>query len=288
MVALSINFLSAELMRLSGLIVIVLFLAGCGSLERLKAKAPEANDFPTSLASEYLGFAQSEAEQGYVSSAEHFASKGLKALKGADVQPEIPDETLPQDARDALVPARAELMAVLVDDSKRVVPQAAARAQVMYDCMCVQAREERKPNDPSLCAEEFLAGLSELQKVVTTMAVGQGESRFITFEPGSALLEDKQRAIIRGINEYAAGTKRYVIALEGRSDGAKSKNLFLKRVAAIRSAFAELGTNPKRIRIESGASAKAVHLSRSEAVTDRNVVKVSVRILHSAKPKKQE
>ncbi len=255
-------------------------LAGCSSLDSLKTKAPEANDFPSSLASEYLGYAQSESEQGFRSSAEHFAAKGLSALEGEMVAPEDVADTLPETDKTVLIPARAELMAVINEDTVSVVPQAAARAQVMYDCMVTMADPTRKPNDPSLCSEEFLASLGELQKVASTLAVGKGESRFITFETGSAALNDGAQATIKGISEYAAATPRYVIALEGRSTGPKSRSLFVKRVGAIRKAFAALGTNPKRIVVEGGASAKAVHLSRSETVTDPNAVRISVRILH--------
>ncbi|MBM3618239.1 MAG: hypothetical protein FJX23_06800 [Alphaproteobacteria bacterium] len=111
--------------------------AACSPVQELKqASQHDTGSFADSLAAEYLGFSESEAEQGREAASEHFALKGLDAKKNGDVEPERPREWQMEatDDRDDLQGARRRLMQARTDFVKRVSSQSLARAQVLYDC----------------------------------------------------------------------------------------------------------------------------------------------------------
>src|SRR5271170_6806366 len=98
-------------MRRAVFIGCILLLSGCASpLAKLRELNPQTDDFAGSLASEYLAYADSEAEQGRKLVAEHYAGKGLKAMKGEAVDPEPIDASLAPYDQEQLTAARAQLM----------------------------------------------------------------------------------------------------------------------------------------------------------------------------------
>ena len=114
-------------MRHLALICSLFLLVGCTSeVQRLHDLNPPANDFPSALASEYQAYADSEAEQGRSWTAGHYADKGLKALKGEAVEPELPDTSLSAQSQQELADARAQLMKLLTDDVKHATGSAGA------------------------------------------------------------------------------------------------------------------------------------------------------------------
>lgn len=139
-----------------GFLLLPVLLSACGTpLDTLQRSHPEPHDFTSALATEYLGFAESEKEQGFGKNATRFAQKGLKAEKGEHVPPENPNDwNIPEDERVALEDARKQLNVALTEDTIRIIPQKAARAQMLYDCWMAQAERGQAMEDAA-CAEEF-------------------------------------------------------------------------------------------------------------------------------------
>ncbi len=268
-------------MRPLVIIPLILLLGGCtfGSVSELKKLNPQANDFASALAAEYLAYAESEQEQGHGLSAGHFAGKGLAAAKGKDVAP----ESAGGDA--ALVSARATLVALLTDDAKRVLPQPAARAQLLYDCWASQlSRDGAVP----ACAEEFQATLPELQKVVTSLVLGKEKTQMLSFAPKSSKLGDEAMDALGDIGEYVKNLNNYTVVLEGRGGSASSRRLLERRASAVRNVLAGLGVEAKRVQLAGGKHSKEVYLSCSDSITDPNAMRVTVRITGRSEPIRQE
>lgn len=271
-------------MRLIPLVFLVFPLSGCvfGSLSELKSLNPQASDFNTSLAAEYLAYAESEAELGHGLIADSLAYKGKMALKGETVEPKIPGDGVNRETAATLNAARASLMPLLTEDARRVVPQTAARAQLLYDCWVTQASH----NDqlPAPCADEFQAALIELQKVTTSLVMGREETKTLSFAPKSSRLSEESLDSIDGIVEYVQGLSNYAIQLDGRADSASARRLLEKRATTIRKAFAGRGIDASRIQTSGGDTSKEVYIDREDS-TDRNQVKITVALGMYANPR---
>lgn len=249
----------------------MLALGGCsGGLAELKALNPQASDFDSSLAAEYLAYADSESELGHPLIAGHFASKGLAAHRHETVLPDRPDET-----QMAQVDVRPRLLAALTDDVKHVAPQKAARAQLLYDCWLSQSRD---PSRAGLapCGDEFGSAMNELQAVADNFVFGQELSHSIAFEPGSAALSAKGSAEIYAIAQHSKGMANYDILLTDHAEH-KPQSLLLaqRRIAAIRRAFIKAGVDGARVIHSNQNDAKEVLLSTD--VMEHNAVDITVR-----------
>ncbi len=148
------------------LLLLPFLLSACASdLAALRAKNPQAHDYASALAAEYLSFAESEAEQGYGISAEHFGKKGRDALEWKDIPPERPEDWGVKREEAALIRGTLpEMLQYTGEQTRRVVPQKAARARSLYDCWVVQA-SRRLSSDPAPCQEELGSLLAELETV---------------------------------------------------------------------------------------------------------------------------
>lgn len=269
-------------MRRFILLFSLLLLAGCGNLEQLQILSPDASDFDGALAAEYLAYANAESEQGHTLVSEYFAAKGLRAWGGTAVEPEAVDTFLPRKTQAKLNYAREMLMAMLVDDVKRVAGQKAARAQLLFDCSVRQAAMKQKP--PAACYDELQTTLAGLQMVASSFVLGKEMTHNIRFAAGSAAISSSARDMIREIADYAKEEVAYAIVLEGRVDSAKTKALFEKRVRMLHQAFAMVGISEEYFQTQSTDSGKEVYLSCDDTVKDRNIVRVTLRVFHADKP----
>jgi hypothetical protein len=268
-------------MRRLAVIACLFLLAGCQSpLSQLHSADPQANDFASSLAAEYMAYGDSEAEQGRDKSAQYFAAKGVKALEGETVDPELPAATLPKPVRDNLIAARGALIAVLTDDIKRVAPQKSARAQQLFDCW--QHQENRNASEKIIeeiapCADEFHSTLTELQGVAESFVQGKETVHTVNFASGSTALDEDARAAIKEITGDVACLTDYKIGLQGYPKARKAtRALVAKRIAAIRKEFIRRGVPASRIKLKKANDSKVVHLS-SDMVKGSNQVDIMVR-----------
>lgn len=262
-------------MRIFCCFVTLILLSGCtGSLIRLKLEDPQANDYPSALAAEYLAYAQSEAELGHFVTADYFADKGMKAASGEAVEPETPAITSAKPLQEELMKARGELVALQTDDIKRVAPQKVARAQLLYDCWSHQkslAAAELAP-----CQDEFRSTLTEIQMIGDSFIYGQETSHLFNFAMNKSTLNEKSRALIKEISDRALCVANYALEIEPHGDR-KTLALSQKRANAIRAGFIAKGIPPAKIKIKSQNDGKVVHLSNDEDVTGVNEIKVMMR-----------
>jgi OOP family OmpA-OmpF porin len=170
----------------------LLLVAGCGSdIQRMASvQATGGSAFTQALTEEYRTFVAHEANEDYDwSGADYYARKGLAAAGGEVVLPE--EVTGVSDGHaGALSDARSRLTAALDSGARDGNPQAAAQAQVAFDCW-----------------------LHETQEVDGGLAAGAlGEDHFAEchdqFEAAMLLLAPKPEAPIAAVapNEYLSNS----------------------------------------------------------------------------------
>lgn len=263
-------------------------LAGCaGSVSRLREINPQANDYPTALASEYQAYADSESEQGRLFSAEHFAGKGLKALKGEKVEPDPVDEGLKEDTRVQLSIARAELLKYSSDQIKSIAPQKAARAQLLFDCwqheLSQHLDQEKAP-----CGAEFRGSIAELVDVSDDLLYDTMTPYKISFAKGSAKLGANAEKLIKNIAKRVVRKKHYDIEVRGRNGAAAGAlELTENRLLSVSKALVKHGIPQNHIVAINEDDSKKIFLSRDEAPQDSNKITITVKTRSSggsAKP----
>ncbi|MFW0777707.1 MAG: hypothetical protein ACN2B6_08330 [Rickettsiales bacterium] len=251
------------LMRIIAATVAMLMLSGCADhLAQLRELRPVANGFEGALATEYLDYAESEAEQDNMDNAQYFAAKGVRSARGENVAPEMPTTFLPSDSQKDLVEARTVLMALLTDDIKRVNAQGAARAQLLYDCWLSRERQRDEDADSS-CAYGFRNTLDELQKVADVLVYGKEAKHTLKFAPSSSNITPRSKAIIKEIATRMKRAATYNIELQANEPGVDNvlSDLSRERIEKVTLAFAEAGIGPDKISEKTAGSGNAVLLS---------------------------
>lgn len=261
-------------------VIPIFILTGCtANLEELRTITPNVSTFSGSLASEYLAYSESEAEQGRIFSAEHFATKGLSAAQGKMVEPDEVDSSA--NNYKALAISRLALTDILQEDIKDVEPQRAARTQLLFDCWNKQESENSSGEDVP-CLDSFRQAYNELQRVADELEHGEEVKHSIQFSIGSSVINDESRIAIAEIAEHIAGHPEYALELNSNY-GVKNKKtkqwrLAQKRVAAVRRALIRAGVDPKVIFVAKPSlaltSGRAVHLSNDEIMATRNAVEI--------------
>src|SRR5687767_1667203 len=176
-----------KFLKIAGLVGLLL-IAGCTSdIQRMAAvQATGGSAFTQALTEDYRTFVAHEANEDYDwKAADYYARKGLAAAGGEVVLPE--EVTGVSDAHaGALSEARSRLTAALDGGARDSNPQAAAQAQVAFDCW-----------------------LHETQEVDSWLAAGAvGEEHFVEcrdrFEAAMLLLAPKPETPIAAVapNEY--------------------------------------------------------------------------------------
>jgi len=265
-------------MRRSALLFSLFLLTGCvGSVHRLRDLNPEAEDFPSALASEYQAYADSEMELGRLFSAEHYADKGLRALKGEVVEPDAPSERLSGAKKQELVEARMQLTKVMTDDIKNSSPHKLARVQLLYDCWLHEI-EKGIDQEKAPCGSEFRNDITTLQEAADAKVYGAESNKVVIFAAKSTTLDDAGKATVKEVADSVAGIPSYRIKLiiySGRA--AHQKQLTDARVSAVRKALVKAGVKDRHIRIKKEGGSKVVILSRDGIAMDTKKVTIMVK-----------
>jgi len=273
---------------LPALICLLPLLGACTDrLEQLTSQnlaETQASAFNAALASEYLAYSQSELEQSHFFASRYYAGKGLDAAQDKLV---LPDElsTHEKDS-DKLTLARSALMDVLTDDVKRVSPQKAARAQLLFDCWQQQAGS----NDAlAPCGDEFASMLLDLQSVGELFSGRDtlATSYRVSFADGASKLGASAQATIRSIARKAKAARDYSLTLDGHLSKAEGKpyaeQLAKARLENVRAALVSQGLQESHISlIHEKAQAAPVVLS-SEAPPPSRSVHISLTTLSTRK-----
>ncbi len=161
-------------------------VAGCSNRYLDDAKSAEARGgaFESALARHYLDLAKSERKQGDVDAATTFARRSTASAEGQLVLPDdFTNRKIASRDRGDLGSARQRLLAALDGNGRTTAPDAAARAQVLFDCWVEQAEESLQPDDIRACREGF-----EQQVAAVESAIAAGPAPAVATEAGTYLV----------------------------------------------------------------------------------------------------
>lgn len=141
------------------------FLAACGTqLGRVESmQASSANPYDLALHDGYLGLSQAEYGEGDYWDSDFFAERAMRAGANRKVEPQtIGARELPADKVNELTEARRRLSAATSRGAIDTVPQAAAQAQLNFDCWMQEQEENFQPDDIAACRDGFETAMSEI------------------------------------------------------------------------------------------------------------------------------
>ncbi len=237
-------------------------LAACTApLEELRdVRGGQGTAFTQALAEAYLAFAESEREQYDWIDSRTFAKKGLSAAKGTVVAPEQPEDwDIEAERPEVLAQACTRLMTALDAGGRDAQPQAAAKAQVGYDCWLEQLEEGWQTADIAACRQQFETALAELEGAKPAAATAPAPAaapdaadRFqVYFDFGSAELSPLAAVIVEEAvaAARAAGAAHMVVVGHADRVGAPEANLLIsaRRAEAVKRALVRLGVAPNSI-----------------------------------------
>ncbi len=250
-------------------IVAGLTLAACSGLQLDRAQdvAPQGTVFDTALYKGYIELSQAEFAEGDYTDSDFFALRAIQSGSGGGVTPqEVGERRLPDRMIPELAAARRQLAAVLTASQK--APEAAARAQVMFDCWMQEQEENFQTDDIADCRNRFFAALDKVQKGVEPPASSVLPAQPVQEEPTPAprpapvrvvILFDfdgtevrrAEEAKIRQIITAIRGRRRPRVSIRGHTDraGAEAYNnrLAERRVEAVANALSRFAIEDARI-----------------------------------------
>ena len=250
-------------MKALALAMLLPLMAACSTVDIDKVSSMEIKNWPfaKALHQEYVDLAYTEAAEKDWKDANFF---GAKASDVAMSDFEIPgpqalgDREIPEEALADLTSAYAALNAAL-DSGRRTKPQAAARAQAMFDCWMQEQEENFQPDDIAACRKGFDIAMKSLTKKPAPAAAAaapeaapeampmQSTGPFMVFFAyNSAAIDSAASNLIKTLagHSYAQDPEGYIV-LSGHTDrsGASAYNDALSemRTVAVYDALMQLG-----------------------------------------------
>ena len=266
--------------------VVVVVLVGCtglSALETLNRAQAVGSPFTKYLAAEYRELANSMQSTGFFASSDtkHFARKGLAAVDGVIVMPEVLDDWNFSDAGIIeMTQARAALMTALDNRGRVLAPGLSAVAQSSFDCWATQQEEHWDTGVP--CKDRFIAVMRDLNAVLTPAAppvataptvpvedfpvpvseVARGEAVplqqatfLVFFDWDKYSLSNSARDVLGAVSKEIEGrddvNQIVIIGHTDTSGSAKyNKKLSLRRGNAVRKMLLSHGLPAHKIRVE--------------------------------------
>ncbi|MBC08101.1 OmpA family protein [Thalassospira sp.] len=230
------------------------------SVSSALASQEPTTDFGKALKTEYLAYAQREADEWYdFFDADFFAKKAGRVSGDTIVLPEDPANWRFSDEEIAQKRAvRDELLALLDDGKREEKPATAAVAQARFDCWVEESEEGWQTELISQCWKDFEAAMAELRAVepAAPAPVAAAEPRLFTifFDFDSvAITPVSERVLDAAAEQWATSMGDITVVGHTDSSGSAAYNLGLseRRAAA---ALGELtGRGVKGDMIESDA-----------------------------------
>jgi OOP family OmpA-OmpF porin len=231
-------------------------VAGCSNRYVDAAKSAQATGdaFESALARHYLDLAKSESKQGDVDAATTFARRSSASAEGQLVLPD--DFTNRKISRDRgeLRSARQRLLAALDGNGRTTAPDAAARAQVLFDCWVEQAEENLQRDDIKACREGFETSVAAVESALAAAATAvptEPGSYLVFFDLNSAKLTPEAQDVTANAVTSAKERADEPIMITGFTDttGTPQHNLRLskQRAEAVADAMVASGVDAGRI-----------------------------------------
>lgn len=252
--------------------VCALVLASCAGteLEKTQNLQVRGDAFDSALYQAYLERSQHEFDYGDYDSSDYFARRAQQAAAGQRVQPLPLDGDIPSDEpgtvdrkQPAIGQAREDLMTVLDATAREKAPEAAAEAQVAYDCWL----EETQPEHVQDCRGRFEPALQTAQRAVEPEQQDQAaetapaapeeaespapDSYTLYFAFDSAQISAEARDKLSQIVEAAEDRPQAEVSATGFTDTAGpadyNQDLSFRRAQAVKEALTERGLEAERI-----------------------------------------
>jgi OmpA-OmpF porin, OOP family len=232
--------------------------AGCSNryIDDAKSAQPRGDAFEAALARHYLDLAKSERKQGDVDAATTFARRSTASAEGQLVLPDdFTNRKIPSRHRGDLGSARQRLLAALDGNGRTTAPDAAAKAQVLFDCWVEQAEENLQRDDIRDCREGFEQSVAAVESAIAgaaPVAVSTEAGTYLVFfDLNSAKLTPEAEDIIGQAINTAKEKANAPIAITGFTDttGTPQYNLRLskRRAEAVADAMVASGVDAGRI-----------------------------------------
>jgi OOP family OmpA-OmpF porin len=236
------------------------------NLSAVREAAPQAPaGFHRALATGYADLAGTLDKEHQWDDVDYFSRKGLAAASGDKVVPPednanwaVPLE-VPDKYRSQLADGRRRLVAALDGGARQTAPDAAARAQVSYDCWVEHMEVDWWGAMNGSCHDQFLAALGQLDKpkvveapAAEPAASGTSTRQFrVYFDFDKSALTPASQSILQDAAARAKEDPAARFRLIGRADrtGSDGYNMALsqRRVDTVRDALVAEGVPAARI-----------------------------------------
>ena len=254
-------------MKLKSLIITgasALILSACAGtydIDAVKNAPSMGNAFQKGLHHQYALLAVMERDESDWADAEFFSSRAQTASMGKSFGPQnMNARDIPSDKMRALSKARARLMRALDNGGAKVLPQAAARAQAMFDCWMQEQEENFQPDDIAACRGSFDVSLKQVESALEPVKMAKPMMKqmapapkafIVYFNFNKASLNGAANGVISQIAASAYAAKPGTITVSGHTDRAGSDGynagLSKKRASAVAKALTERGLTQVKV-----------------------------------------
>ncbi len=248
-------------------------LAGCAGMElgKVENMSPGGSQFTKSLYSNYVDLSRSEFGEGDYRDSDRFAMQAKGAAEGQNVAPfDTAKWQLPADRAPLLTTVRNRLVAALDGGGREKAPDAAAKAQAMFDCWVQEQEENFQPKDIARCQADFSTAMSQVEKAIQPKVAAAPPPKpapqpvkkvekpkpdakrwVVYFDFDKAGLTNSAKTKIAEAAAYAKQVGEAKLLVIGHTDrsGADSYNdkLSAKRADQATLAIMDLGIDPNKI-----------------------------------------
>jgi len=267
-------------------------LAACGNTTEIAQMPVKGGTFEKGLRDGYVRLANEEYDQTDIGSGDEFAERAKMSAMGKFPVPEdIAARKLVAPHRDELASARERLMSAFGNRAAQKVPDAAADAQVSFDCWMEQAEENIQPEDIAACRSRFMAAMQRIDAALAAKPVAAAKPRpaprvrkpqstvyVLYFDLNSAKLNASAKSVIDLIKGDVK--KGATISLAGYADRSGSvdynKILSGRRAKVVADALSNAGVAGKIAATAYGEARNAVETKDGARERLNRRVEVSV------------
>lgn len=233
------------------------FIAGCTSqpLTSLRGAEPQGSAYARALSAEYQRFATFEFEEMLdFKDADHFAKKGLAAVRGGEPAPELVAAwDISQGHIAPLQSARNRLSAALANRLDGAAPKTAAAAQAGYDCWIEQQEEGYQPRDIAQCRARY-------RKAVAMLEASGDYPHSVFFEFDGARLSLAGKLRVKKLAARARHLDVPRITVLGHTDSAggaaHNVTLSLRRADAVKRALIQSGVRRSQVAVAASGESR--------------------------------